>query len=95
MVIEARINGRRNLLQCFHHLLGEIADIHFCFSDVNKQMIWSGFFVIGEYKKNLLNSAGIAERQGFEPWEQLPVHRISSAARSTTPASFLAYAPQR
>ena len=30
----------------------------------------------------------IAERQGFEPWEQLPVHRISSAARSTTPASF-------
>ena len=22
-----------------------------------------------------------AERQGFEPWEQLPVHRISSAAR--------------
>ena len=31
----------------------------------------------------------IAERQGFEPWEQLPVHRISSAARSTTPAFFL------
>ena len=31
----------------------------------------------------------LAERQGFEPWEQLPVHRISSAARSTTPASFL------
>ena len=30
-----------------------------------------------------------AERQGFEPWEQLPVHRISSAARSTTPATFL------
>ena len=30
----------------------------------------------------------LAERQGFEPWEQLPVHRISSAARSTTPASF-------
>ena len=29
----------------------------------------------------------IAEKQGFEPWEQLPVHRISSAARSTTPAS--------
>ena len=28
-----------------------------------------------------------AEKQGFEPWEQLPVHRISSAARSTTPAS--------
>ena len=35
-----------------------------------------------------------AERQGFEPWEQLPVHRISSAARSTTPASFL-NPPQR
>ena len=32
-----------------------------------------------------------AERQGFEPWEQLPVHRISSAARSTTPASFLVF----
>ena len=30
-----------------------------------------------------------AERQGFEPWEQLPVHRISSAAQSTTLASFL------
>ena len=30
-----------------------------------------------------------AEREGFEPPEQLPVHRISSAARSTTPASFL------
>ena len=38
--------------------------------------IWSAVFVL-------------AERQGFEPWEQLPVHRISSAARSTTPASFL------
>ena len=35
------------------------------------------------------HAALIAERQGFEPWEQLPVHRISSAARSTTPASFL------
>ena len=32
----------------------------------------------------------LAEREGFEPPEQLPVHRISSAARSTTPASFLA-----
>ncbi len=31
----------------------------------------------------------LAEREGFEPPEQLPVHRISSAARSTTPASFL------
>ena len=30
-----------------------------------------------------------AEREGFEPPVQLPVHRISSAARSTTPASFL------
>ena len=30
-----------------------------------------------------------AERGGFEPSEQLPVHRISSAARSTTPASLL------
>ena len=29
-----------------------------------------------------------AEREGFEPPVQLPVHRISSAARSTTPASF-------
>ena len=28
-----------------------------------------------------------AEREGFEPPVQLPVHRISSAARSTTPAS--------
>ena len=32
-----------------------------------------------------------AERQRFELWEQLPVHRISSAARSTTPASFLVW----
>ena len=31
----------------------------------------------------------MAEREGFEPPEQLPVHRISSAARSTTPASLL------
>ena len=31
---------------------------------------------------------GLAEREGFEPPVQLPVHRISSAARSTTPASF-------
>lgn len=38
-----------------------------------------------------LRSDFLAERQGFEPWEQLPVHRISSAARSTTPASFLSY----
>ncbi len=30
-----------------------------------------------------------AEKEGFEPPEQLPVHRISSAARSTTPAFFL------
>ena len=30
-----------------------------------------------------------AEREGFEPPVQLPVHRISSAARSTTPAPFL------
>ena len=29
-----------------------------------------------------------AEREGFEPPEQLPVHRISSAARSTTLAPF-------
>ena len=29
----------------------------------------------------------LAERRGFEPPVQLPVHRISSAARSTTPAS--------
>lgn len=29
-----------------------------------------------------------AEKEGFEPPEQLPVHRISSAARSTTPAFF-------
>ncbi len=30
-----------------------------------------------------------AESEGFEPPVQLPVHRISSAARSTTPATFL------
>ena len=34
----------------------------------------------------------VAEREGFEPPEQLPVHRISSAARSTTPASFRDFA---
>ena len=42
--------------------------------------------------KNLLF---IAERQGFEPWEQLPVHRMSSAARSNTPASFLIIATKK
>ena len=31
----------------------------------------------------------LAESEGFEPPVQLPVHRISSAARSTTPATFL------
>ncbi len=30
-----------------------------------------------------------AEKEGFEPPVQLPVHRISSAARSTTLAAFL------
>ena len=37
----------------------------------------------------LLLSSSLAESEGFEPPEQLPVHRISSAARSTTPATFL------
>ena len=37
----------------------------------------------------------IAEREGFEPPVQLPVHRISSAARSTTPASFPCFADER
>ena len=31
----------------------------------------------------------LAEREGFEPPVQLPVRRISSAVRSSTPASFL------
>ena len=47
---------------------------------------------LNEYVKFGVSSEALrlpAERQGFEPWEQLPVHRISSAARSTTPASFL------
>ena len=35
-----------------------------------------------------LSALHLAEREGFEPPEQLPVHRISSAARSTTPAPF-------
>ena len=30
-----------------------------------------------------------AESEGFEPPDQLPGHRISSAAHSTTPATFL------
>ena len=30
----------------------------------------------------------VAESEGFEPPDQLPGHRISSAARSTTPATF-------
>lgn len=29
----------------------------------------------------------LAESQGFEPWEQLPVQRISNPSRSTTPAT--------
>ena len=33
----------------------------------------------------------MAEKEGFEPPEQLPVHRISSAARSTTPAFLLRF----
>lgn len=30
----------------------------------------------------------MAERQGFEPWEPLPVHTLSRRARSTAPAPF-------
>ena len=41
-----------------------------------------------ETKKKPVKGFFCAEREGFEPPEQLPVHRISSAARSTTPASF-------
>ena len=40
-------------------------------------------------KSRRLSALHLAEREGFEPPEQLPVHRISSAARSTTPAPFL------
>ena len=36
----------------------------------------------------LANSPRSAESEGFEPPDQLPGHRISSAARSTTPATF-------
>ena len=35
------------------------------------------------------NPSIFAERQGFEPWIQLPVCRISSAVHSTTLASLL------
>ncbi len=37
----------------------------------------------------------IAEREGFEPPVQLPVHRISSAAHSTTLASFQKHCKNR
>ena len=40
-------------------------------------------------KKRIAFATLFAESEGFEPPEQLPVHRISSAARSTTPATFL------
>lgn len=58
------------------------------------------FMVYGVYEEKGCKSCNetyilLAERQGFEPWEQLPVHRISSAARSTTPASFLGLVVQR
>ena len=36
-----------------------------------------------------------AEREGFEPPVQLPVHRISSAAHSTTLASFRKHCKDR
>ena len=40
--------------------------------------------------KRLLSQTNLrAESEGFEPPVQLPVHRISSAARSTTLAAFL------
>ena len=39
--------------------------------------------------RTLRRGSFLAEREGFEPPVQLPVHRISSAARSTTPASSL------
>ena len=37
----------------------------------------------------VFNLVNLAERQGFEPWVQLPVQRVSRPSRSTTPASFL------
>ena len=49
----------------------------------------------GRYKKTRATKKGssclvnCAERQGFEPWVQLPVQRFSRPSRSTTPASFL------
>ena len=43
-----------------------------------------GFFWLGELRSPFL----CAESEGFEPPVQSPVHRISSAARSTTPATF-------
>ena len=44
-----------------------------------------------QVKVLLLLRSFLAESEGFEPPEQLPVHRISSAARSTTPATFLTF----
>ena len=49
---------------------------------------WSQAVLTKNKKKSSEKSLLLAEREGFEPPVQLPVHRISSAARSTTPASF-------
>ena len=77
---------------------------HWTFSKILRDVFFkttvsffSGFYPIFYTKKGCIKTFFLtqpfryyfAEKQGFEPWEQLPVHRISSAARSTTPASFL------
>src|SRR5690242_17827740 len=48
----------------------------------------------GVHKASVVRSPGsdknrLAERVGFEPTERFPVHSISSAASSTTPAPLL------
>ena len=77
---------------------------HWTFSKILRDVFFkttvsffSGFYPIFYTKKGCIKTFFLtqsfcyyfAEKQGFEPWEQLPVHRISSAARSTTPAFFL------
>src|SRR4029453_13952228 len=49
----------------------------------------SDYLLLSTYKSTIGNQKSamrLAERVGFEPTERFPVHSISSAASSTTPA---------
>ncbi len=70
-----------HIMRCFNYFL---LSIH---SPALQSLI--SYLAIFQQERDSQIDYPSAESEGFEPPEQLPVHRISSAARSTTPATFL------